>query len=76
MEEDIMGENNENGDFLSLGAGAVAALILLALVLKLTGIQVEGWIRYAVIPVYVVLLVFCAWAVDPISKKSGVINVV
>ena len=69
MEEDIMGKNNENGDFLSLGAGAVAALILLALVLKLTGIQVEGWIRYAVIPVYVVLLVFCAWAVDRIRKK-------
>ncbi len=64
-----MDKNHEEGDFLSLGAGAVAALAILALLLKLTGIEVQGWVRYAVIPVYVGLLILCSWAADRIRKK-------
>ena len=63
-------ENSENKEFLPLGAGAVLALIVLAVFLKTTGIQVQGWIRFAVIPVYVLLLCLCSWVVDRLIGRN------
>ena len=63
-------ENSENKEFLPLGAGAVLALIVLAVFLKTTGIQVQGWIRFAVIPVYVLLLCLCSWAVGRLIDRK------
>ena len=70
-EDNLNQEGNENKEFLPLGAGAVAALILLAVFLKVTGIQVQGWIRFAVIPVYVLLLCLCSWAADRLIDRKG-----
>ncbi len=64
-------ENDEHKEFLPLGAGAVLALILLAVFLTATGIQVQGWIRFAVIPVYVLLLCLCSWVVDRLMGRKG-----
>ena len=64
-------ESEEHKEFLSLGAGAVLALILLAVFLTATGIQVQGWIRFAVIPVYVLLLCLCSWVVDSLMGRKG-----
>lgn len=64
-------ESDEHKEFLSLGAGAVLALILLAVFLTVTGIQVQGWIRFAVIPVYVLLLCLCSWVVDRLMSRKG-----
>ncbi|MCI8673976.1 MAG: hypothetical protein HFI89_10930 [Lachnospiraceae bacterium] len=64
-------ENDEHKEFLSLGAGAILALILLAVFLTATGIQVQGWIRFAVIPVYVLLLCLCSWVVDRLMGRKG-----
>ena len=64
-------ESDEHKEFLSLGAGAVLALILLAVFLTATGIQVQGWIRFAVIPVYVLLLCLCGWVVDRLMSRKG-----
>ena len=64
-------ESEEHKEFLSLGAGAVLALILLAVFLTATGIQVQGWIRFAVIPVYVLLLCLCSWVVDRLMGRKG-----
>ena len=63
-------ENDEHKEFLSLGAGAILALILLAVFLTATGIQVQGWIRFAVIPVYVLLLCLCSWAVGRLIDRK------
>lgn len=63
-------ESEEHREFLSLGAGAVLALILLAVFLTVTGIQVQGWIRFAVIPVYVLLLCLCSWVVDRLIGRN------
>ena len=63
-------ESDEHKEFLSLGAGAVLALILLAVFLTATGIQVQGWIRFAVIPVYVLLLCLCSWAVGRLIDRK------
>lgn len=64
-------ESDEHKEFLALGAGAVLALILLAVFLTVTGIQVQGWIRFAVIPVYVLLLCLCSWVVDRLMGRKG-----
>lgn len=64
-------EGDEHKEFLALGAGAVLALIILAVFLKVTGIQVQGWIRYAVIPAYAFLLCLCGWAVDRLMERKG-----
>ena len=50
---------------------AIVALILLAVFLTATGIQVQGWIRFAVIPVYVLLLCLCSWVVDRLMGRKG-----
>lgn len=63
-------ESDEHKEFLSLGAGAVLALILLAVLLLATGIEVQGWIRFAVIPVYVLLLCLCSWVVDRLMSRK------
>ena len=63
-------ESEEHKEFLSLGAGAVLALILLAVLLLATGIEVQGWIRFAVIPVYVLLLCLCSWVVDRLMSRK------
>lgn len=65
-----MHHESGDGDFLSVGAGAAIALVLLAILLKLTGISVQGWIRFAVIPVYVLLLCLCTWVVDRLRRKE------
>lgn len=69
-ENNMNQESEEHKEFLSLGAGAVLALILLAVFLTVTGIQVQGWIRFAVIPVYVLLLCLCSWVVDRLIGRN------
>lgn len=64
-------DGDEHKEFLALGAGAILALILLAVFLKATGIQVQGWIRYAVIPVYALLLCLCSWVVDRLMGRKS-----
>ena len=69
-ENNMNQESDEHKEFLSLGAGAVLALILLAALLLATGIEVQGWIRFAVIPVYVLLLCLCSWIVDRLMSRK------
>lgn len=69
-ENNMNQESDEHKEFLSLGAGAVLALILLAVLLLATGIEVQGWIRFAVIPVYVLLLCLCSWVVDRLMSRK------
>jgi len=64
--------NQENGgnDFLSFGAGAVLALVIMALFFTVTKYRVEGWVRYAIIFIYVILLVICTRFVDKLRDHG------